>query len=46
MGEGRYPSTRTVDNHVARIRKKLETDPAQPQVLVTVHGVGYRLVLG
>ena len=45
-GEGRYPSTRTVDNHIARIRKKLETDPAQPQVLVTVHGVGYRLVLG
>ncbi|MCA8925176.1 MAG: response regulator transcription factor [Planctomycetes bacterium] len=45
-GQGRYPSTRTVDNHVARIRKKLERDPAQPTALVTVHGVGYRLVLG
>ncbi|MEZ6187917.1 MAG: response regulator transcription factor [Planctomycetota bacterium] len=45
-GQGSYPSTRTVDNHVARIRKKLEPDPAQPRVLVTVHGVGYRIVLG
>ena len=36
-------STRTLDNHVARIRKKLERDPARPQVLETVHGEGYRL---
>ena len=39
------PSTRTVDNHVARLRKKLEADPAQPRALITVHGKGYRLVL-
>ncbi len=44
-GHGCYPSTRTVDNHVARLRKKLEADPAVPRVLVTVHGRGYRLVL-
>jgi DNA-binding response OmpR family regulator len=44
-GHGCYPSTRTVDNHVARLRKKLEDDPAVPRVLVTVHGRGYRLVV-
>ena len=38
--------TRTLDNHVARLRKKLEDDPAQPRVLVTVHGTGYRLESG
>lgn len=37
-------STRTLDNHVARLRKKLERDPAIPRVLLTVHGEGYRLV--
>jgi DNA-binding response OmpR family regulator len=35
--------TRTLDNHVARLRKKIEEDPARPAVLVTVHGAGYRL---
>ncbi len=35
--------TRTLDNHVARLRRKIETDPANPRFLVTVHGVGYRL---
>jgi DNA-binding response OmpR family regulator len=33
---------RTVDNFVRSLRRKLETDPAQPQHLLTVHGVGYR----
>jgi DNA-binding response OmpR family regulator len=37
-------STRTLDTHVARLRKKVEADPARPRNLVTVHGVGYRLV--
>jgi DNA-binding winged helix-turn-helix (wHTH) protein len=40
-----YPCTRTVDNCVLRLRKKLELDPAQPVHLQTVHGVGYRFVL-
>ena len=43
--EGRH-ETRTLDNHVARLRKKLEEDPARPRVLVTVHGTGYRLEAG
>jgi two-component system response regulator VicR len=38
------PTTRTVDTHVFQLRQKLERDPAQPEVLLTVHGVGYRLV--
>jgi DNA-binding response OmpR family regulator len=37
-------STRTVDNHVATLRAKLEADPSTPRYLHTVHGVGYKLV--
>jgi DNA-binding response OmpR family regulator len=37
-----YPTTRTVDNHVAGLRAKLEQDPAQPKHLLTVRGVGYK----
>ena len=36
--------TRTVDIHIAKLRRKIETDPAIPTVLVTVRGAGYRLV--
>jgi DNA-binding response OmpR family regulator len=39
-----YPCTRTVDNCVLRLRKKLEMDPAHPVHFQTVHGVGYRFV--
>jgi DNA-binding response OmpR family regulator len=44
-GYDSYPSTRTVDNHIASLRAKIERDPAEPQHLLTVHGVGYKLVL-
>jgi DNA-binding response OmpR family regulator len=37
--------TRTVDIHIAKLRRKIEPDPAQPRFLVTVRGAGYRLVL-
>jgi len=37
--------TRTVDIHVAKLRRKIETDPAAPRVLVTVRGAGYRLMV-
>jgi len=36
--------TRTVDNHVARLRQKIEDDPEHPQYLITVHRVGYRFL--
>jgi two-component system response regulator RegX3 len=38
--------TRTVDIHIAKLRRKLEPDPAQPRYLVTVRGAGYRLLSG
>jgi DNA-binding response OmpR family regulator len=44
-GYGRYPTTRTVDNHIGLLRNKLEDDPAHPRYLITVHGVGYKLEL-
>jgi DNA-binding response OmpR family regulator len=43
-GFDNYPTTRTVDNHVASIRAKLENNAAEPDHLLTVHGVGYKLV--
>jgi DNA-binding response OmpR family regulator len=43
-GYENYPTTRTVDNHIALLRSKLEQDPSQPQHLLTVHGVGYKFV--
>ena len=39
-----YPVTRTVDNHIASLRAKLEADPARPVFIQTVHGVGYKFV--
>jgi DNA-binding response OmpR family regulator len=39
-----YPSSRTVDNHVAGLRAKLERDPSRPEHIKTVHGVGYKFV--
>ena len=40
-----YPTTRTVDNHIAQLRIKIEKNPADPRYLVTVHGIGYKLEL-
>ena len=37
-------STRTVDNFIVKLRQKLESDPAHPRIILTVHGTGYRLV--
>ena len=38
-----FPTTRTVDNHVASLRQKIEKDPDEPRWIKTVHGVGYKL---
>jgi len=43
-GYDAMPFTRTVDVHVAKLRKKMEETPAHPKCLVTVHRVGYKLV--
>jgi DNA-binding response OmpR family regulator len=45
-GYDRFPTTRTVDNHIALLRSKIEDDPAEPRYLLTVRGVGYKLVSG
>jgi len=42
-GYASYPTTRTVDNHIASIRSKIEPEPGKPRYLKTVHGIGYRL---
>ena len=38
------PLTRTVDTHIAKLRKKVEDNPADPRHIVTVHRVGYKFV--
>ena len=45
-GYQNYPSTRTVDNHILRLRQKLEPDPANPRFFLTMHGAGYKFVPG
>ncbi len=45
-GYENYPTTRTVDNHVLRLRQKLEPDPANPRYFLTMHGSGYKFMPG
>jgi DNA-binding response OmpR family regulator len=44
-GYSRELNTRTVDNHVVKIRQQIEDDPNRPRYLVTVHGIGYKLAV-
>jgi DNA-binding response OmpR family regulator len=43
-GYNNFPLTRTIDNHVAKLRQKIEPRPADPQYIITVHRVGYRFL--
>lgn len=43
-GYQNYPTTRTVDNHILKLRQKLERDPCRPVHFLTVHSVGYKFV--
>jgi DNA-binding response OmpR family regulator len=43
-GYDHFPTTRTVDTHLVRLRQKLEPNPEEPQYFLTVHGTGYRFV--
>jgi len=38
------PTTRTVDNFIVKLRQKIETDPNDPRIILTVHGTGYKLI--
>jgi len=42
-GYDAYPNTRTVDNHLVKLRRAVEDEPDKPRWLLTVHGVGYKL---
>ena len=39
-----YPTTRTVDNQILKLRQKLERDPSNPQHFLTIYGAGYKFV--
>jgi len=39
-----YPTTRTVDNHILRLRQKLEEDPGDPRYILSIYGEGYKFV--
>ena len=43
-GYEHFPTTRTVDTHILRLRQKFEDDPEQPTHILTVHGQGYKFV--
>ncbi len=39
-----FPATRTVDNHIVSLRRKIEPDPKMPRHIMTVHSIGYKFV--
>ncbi|KAA3620113.1 MAG: DNA-binding response regulator [Calditrichaeota bacterium] len=43
-GYDAFPTTRTVDNYILSLRKKIEKDPAEPQHVLTIHAAGYKFV--
>ena len=43
-GYDRFPTTRTVDAHIVRLRQKLEPKPDEPHYFLTIHGIGYKFV--
>ena len=43
-GYERFPTTRTVDAHIVRLRQKVEPKPEEPRFILTVHGTGYKFV--
>ena len=44
-GYDKYPTTRTIDNHILKLRKKIEKDPAHPCIIVSMYGEGYRFLI-
>ena len=41
-GYDHMPNSRTLDQHISKLRKLIEPNPAEPQLIKTVHGAGYR----
>ena len=44
-GYDETPTTRTVDNFIMKLRNRIENDPNHPHILITVHGIGYKLIV-
>lgn len=44
-GYDESPTTRTVDNFIVKLRQKVEADPNDPRIILTVHGTGYKLIV-
>ncbi len=43
-GQDVYITTRTIDNFILKLRQKIEDDPNHPKIILTVHGIGYKLI--
>ena len=43
-GYDKYPTTRTIDNHILKLRKKIEDDPSHPRYIISIYGGGYRFI--
>ncbi len=44
-GEDVYTTSRTIDNFILKLRQKIEQDPNHPKIILTVHGIGYKLII-
>jgi DNA-binding response OmpR family regulator len=43
-GYDSFPDTRTIDTHIAKLRHKIEDNPEEPKLIVTIHGIGYKFL--
>ena len=43
-GYDSFPDTRTIDTHIAKLRHKIEDNPEEPRLIVTIHGIGYKFL--
>lgn len=43
-GYDSFPNTRTIDTHIAKLRHKIEDNPEEPKLIVTIHGIGYKFL--
>ena len=43
-GYNSFPNTRTIDAHISKLRHKIEDNPEEPKLIVTIHGIGYKFL--
>ncbi len=44
-GKNVYTTSRTIDNFIMKLRNKIEKDPNKPQLIISIHGIGYKLII-